>query len=94
MVIEMKNQNVSLIKSYKGINETMYPEDDLKEDNRYLSGFKWHDDARPKDKDDIFRTVEAEMPKAEPNVTPEESSTDVPEEENKELPKRNRKKVK
>ena len=79
MVIEMKNQNISIIKSFKGISETMYPEDDLTESKRYLQGFKWHDEARPKDKDDIFRRVETEMPENAPEVTPEE--TLQPEEE-------------
>ena len=74
MVIEMKNNNVSRIKGYKGITETMYPESDLKESSRYLAGFKWHDKVRPVGKDDIFRRVEAEMPKAE--VTPKETPTE------------------
>lgn len=63
MVITMKNNEISQIKSFKGISETMYPEDDLKEDDRYLPGFKWHDEQRPKDKDDIFRTVTNESNK-------------------------------
>ena len=82
MVIEMENQNISIIKSFKGIDETMYPEEELQESSRYLSGFKWHDEARPKDKDDIFRRVEAEMPQVEvtPTETPTEPSTDASEE--------------
>ena len=78
MVIEMENQNVSLIKSYKGIDETMYPEADLQENSRYLQGFKWHKEARPTDKDDIFRRIEAEMPQAAPQVTPTETTTETP----------------
>ena len=78
MVIEMENQNISIIKSFKGISETMYPESDLGESSRYLQGFKWHDEARPRDKDDIFRRIEAEMPKAEPEVTIEETITETP----------------
>ena len=74
MVIEMKNNGISKIKGFKGITETMYPEDDLIESRRYLQGFKWHDDARPRDKDDIFRRVEAEMPQVE--VAPTEISTE------------------
>ena len=58
MVIEMKNNSVSRIKGYKEISETMFPEADLKESSRYLSGFKWYADIRPIDKDDIFRRVE------------------------------------
>ena len=74
MVIEMEKQSVSIIKSFKDIDETMYPEKDLSESNRYLPGFKWHDEARPKDKDDIFRHVEVEMPKVEETLkeTPKE----------------------
>ena len=75
MVIEMKNNSISRIKGFKGITETMYPEDDLKENNRYLQGFKWHENARPKDKDDIFRRIEAEMPQME--VTPTETKTEL-----------------
>jgi hypothetical protein len=96
MVIEMENQNVSIIKSFKGIDETMYPETDLQENSRYLQGFKWHDDARPKDKDDIFRRIEAEMPQAEvtPKETPIEPSTEAAEETEikEEQPKRHRQK--
>ena len=71
----------------------MYPEDDLKESNRYLQGFKWHDDARPKDKDDIFRRIEAEMPQVE--VAPKETPTEPTEaseevEVKEEQPKRHR----
>ena len=94
MVIEMEKQSVSIIKSFKGISETMYPESDLNESSRYLQGFKWHDEARPKDKDDIFRRIEAEMPQVEPEVTPEETPTETPAETEVEVqeeqPKRHR----
>ena len=94
MVIEMEKQSVSIIKSFKDIDETMYPEKDLSESNRYLPGFKWHDEARPKDKDDIFRCVEVEMPKVEetPKETPKEAAA---EEEVQEVqPKRHRERKK
>ena len=94
MVIEMKNKGISKIKGFKGITETMYPEDDLIESRRYLQGFKWHDDARPRDKDDIFRCVEAEMPQVEvaPTEIPTETSTEEAEETEvqEEQPKRHR----
>ena len=64
MTIEMKNNSVSLVKGYNSISETMYPESDLKENARYLQGFVWHDEVRPKDKDDIFRRVSVETPNA------------------------------
>ena len=99
MVIEMENRNVSIIKSYKSIDETMYPEEDLSESNRYLQGFKWHDEARPRDKDDIFRRIEAEMPpQPAPKVTPEETPTETHVETEPEVqeeqPKRHREKKK
>ena len=92
MVIEMENQNVSIIKSFKDIDEKMYPEDDLQESSRYLSGFKWHDEARPKDKEDIFRRIEAEMPKVEvkPAETPTETVAEEEVEVQEEQPKRHR----
>ncbi len=99
MVIEMENQSVSIIKSFKGISETMYPESDLSESNRYLQGFKWHDEARPRDKDDIFRRIEAEMPQAAPEVAPEETPTETsaeaePEAKEEQQPKRHRERKK
>ena len=95
MVIEMENQNISIIKSFKAISETMYPESDLSESSRYLQGFKWHDEARPRDKDDIFRRIEAEMPQAAPEVAPEETTTETsavaePEAKEEQQPKRHR----
>ena len=94
MVIEMENQSISIIKSFKGISETMYPESDLSESSRYLQGFKWHDEARPRDKDDIFRRIEAEMPQAAAEVMDEETiteiSTEIEIEVQKEQPKRHR----
>ena len=94
MVIEMEKQSVSIIKSFKEINETMYPEKDLSESNRYLPGFKWHDEARPKDKDDIFRRVEVEMPKMEETSkeTPKEAAAE--EEVQEAQPKRHRERKK
>ncbi len=94
MVIEMKNNGISKIKGFKGITETMYPEEDLNEGSRYLSGFKWHDEARPRDKDDIFRRIEAEMPQVEvaPTEIQTETSTEEAEETEvqEEQPKRHR----
>lgn len=100
MVIEMENQGISVIKSFKTINETMYPEEDLKESSRYLPGFKWHKEARPVDKDDIFRRVEAEMPKAETvseSATQQAVAEEEPaavEKEQEEQPKRHRERKK
>ena len=89
MVIEMENKNASVIKSFKDIKETMYPEEDLNESSRYLSGFKWHDEARPTDKNDIFRHVEAEMPPPAAVETPQQKE-EQPVAEEKEQPKRHR----
>jgi hypothetical protein len=98
MTIEMKNESVSVIKSMKNISETMYPEDDLNESSRYLQGFKWHEEARPRDKDDIFRRIEAEMPQAvpetkpegEPEVKTEEASAEAETQEGQSQPQRHR----
>ena len=91
MVIEMRNNSISRIKSYKSINETMYPEDDLQESSRYLSGFKWHDKARPKDRYDIFRHAEAEMPVVTP--TEEQKQEEEPAAAEEEQPKKRRTKT-
>lgn len=54
MRIVMKDKSISLIKYYESINETLYPEKDLKESDRYLDGFIWREEERPKDRYDIF----------------------------------------
>ncbi len=90
MVIEMQDNSISKIKSYKGISETMYPESDLNESSRYLQGFKWYDEMRPTDKDDIFRRVEIEMPAAAPVVETPQQEEKQPAVEEKEQPKRHR----
>ena len=89
MVIEMKDNNVSRIKGYQGISETMYPESDLQESSRYLSGFKWHEEVRPKDRYDIFRRVEAETSVANPVEEPIQQE-EQPAAQEKEQPKRHR----
>jgi len=61
MRIVMKDKSISLIKYYENIDETLYPEDDLKESDRYLDGFLWRDDERPKDKDGIFGVKSEEL---------------------------------
>lgn len=88
MVIEMDGNSISVIKGYKDISETMYPEDDLKENARKLAGFMWHDEARPTDKNDIFRRIEAEMPQVQ--STQSETTTETEAEAQQEHPKRHR----
>lgn len=92
MVIEMEKQSISIIKSFKDINETMYPEEDLKEPSRYLSGFVWHDEARPRDKDDIFRRIETEGAQAALETASSETSIEAAAEVEieEEKPKRHR----
>ena len=92
MVIEMDSNSISVIKGYKDITETMYPESDLNENARKLQGFQWHDEARPKDKNDIFRKAEAEMPQATTKTDPSDTPTETPTEPETtaEQPKRHR----
>ena len=54
MRIEMNDKSISLIKYYQNIDETLYPEKDIKEKDRYLEGFIWREEERPKDKEGIF----------------------------------------
>ena len=67
----------------------MYPEDDLKESSRYLAGFKWFDEVRPKNRYDIFRHAEAEMPTVVPEEKPQQEETTEPGVE-EEQPKKHR----
>lgn len=54
MRIEMSDKSISRIKYYQNIDETLYPEKDIKEKDRYLEGFLWREEERPKDKSEIF----------------------------------------
>jgi len=90
MVIEMDGGSVSVIKGYQDISETLYPEDDLTGNSRQLQGFKWHDEARPKDRDDIFRKAEAEMPQVQSTPTETQTEASAETEIPKEQPKRHR----
>ena len=54
MRILMKDKSISLIKYYRNIDETLFPEKDLKENDRYLDGFVWRDEERPKTMEEIF----------------------------------------
>ena len=61
MRIEMQDQSISLIKYYQSIDETLYPEENLKEKDRYLEGFIWREDERPKDKEEIFKVKDKKL---------------------------------
>lgn len=62
MTIIIDRNTISRIKYYKAIDETLFPELDLKESSRYLDGFIWESEIRPQDKNDIFRVVERKAP--------------------------------
>lgn len=51
MDIKMKNKQISDIKYYKNIKETLYPEKQLKDNQEYLKGFFWKEDEKPKRED-------------------------------------------
>ena len=47
MDIKIKNRQISNIKFYKNIKETLYPEKQLKDNMEYLKGFQWQEDKKP-----------------------------------------------
>ena len=47
MDIIIRNQQISNIKFYKNIKETLYPLEQVKENMEYLDGFLWQEDIRP-----------------------------------------------
>ncbi len=47
MDIRVKNKQISNIKYYKNIKETLYPEEQLKDNMEYLDGFLWQEDEKP-----------------------------------------------
>lgn len=47
MIIMMRKKQISKIRYYKNIKETLFPEEQLKEDQEYLKGFLWKEDEKP-----------------------------------------------
>ena len=54
MRILMDEKGISQIRYYHSVDETLFPEKDLKEDSRYLEGFIWLEDSRPKSRRDVI----------------------------------------
>ena len=75
MKIRMKDGDIDLIYYYDHVDETLYPEKDLKEKDRYLEGFQWLEEVRPKDRFDIFRKPDQEQ-KQEQEQPQEQNRTD------------------
>lgn len=48
MDIKIKDNQISNIKYYKNIKETLYPEEQLKDNMEYLKGFLWQEDIKPR----------------------------------------------
>jgi len=58
MLIRLKDSEISAIVYLTTAQETMYPEIEVKPEQKKLKGFMWLDDQRPKNKLDIFRKSE------------------------------------
>ena len=48
MDIKIRNKQIYNIKYYKNIKETLYPEEQLKDNQEYLNGFLWQEDIKPR----------------------------------------------
>lgn len=55
MIIYLKDNKVKNILYLEKPDETLFPEDDLPEEEKILKGFKWLDEFRPKNKSEIFK---------------------------------------
>ena len=47
MDIRIRNRQISNIKYFKNIKETLYPLEQVKDNMEYLDGFLWQEDERP-----------------------------------------------
>ena len=47
MDIKVRKKQISEIRYYNSIKETLYPADQMEENLEYLKGFMWQDDIRP-----------------------------------------------
>ncbi len=59
MQIRLENNEVSSIKYIEQITEVTYPEKEIPADVKRLKGFDWKEEARPKNKGDIYEMKEA-----------------------------------
>ena len=48
MDIKIRDRRIYNIKYYKNIKETLYPEEQLKDNQEYLNGFLWQEDIKPR----------------------------------------------
>ncbi len=78
MRIIMKDKSISLIRYYEDINETLYPEKDIKESDRYLDGFLWRIDERPLSKEEVITGIRPPEPAPEPTPEPAPESNPEP----------------
>ena len=51
MIIKMKDKQISDIRYFTNIKETLYPEEQLKDNQEYLKGFFWKEDEKPQRQD-------------------------------------------
>ncbi|HEY9113204.1 MAG TPA: OstA-like protein [Bacteroidales bacterium] len=58
MLIRLKNSEISAIVYLTQAQETMYPQNEIKPEQKKLKGFLWLENQRPKNKMDIFRKTE------------------------------------
>ncbi len=82
MKIMMKDGDIDRVYFYNNVDETLYPEKDLKEKDRYLEGFQWLEEARPKDRYDIFRKIDPEKNEETTDTKDPEEKLDIIENQN------------
>jgi len=62
LVVYVENRNITGIMFFDKPEATLFPPDDLPEEERKLRNFQWHDAHRPKSKEDIFVWKVVEVP--------------------------------
>ena len=82
MKIMMKDGDIDRVYFYNNVDETLYPEKDLKEKDRYLEGFQWLEEARPKDRYDIFRKIDPKKNEETTDTKDPEEKLDIIENQN------------
>jgi lipopolysaccharide export system protein LptA len=70
MTIRIKNREINSISYKMNVDEDMFPESELTEEQTVLKNFSWQKEIRPIDKMDIFRkhNVVTDKPKQEPDA--------------------------
>jgi lipopolysaccharide export system protein LptA len=77
MIISLEDKKLKSILYLDNPKATLYPLNQISENEKKLTGFKWLNDQRPLSKEDVFRETKNIIPKSEINPEPNSKNSPV-----------------